>query len=679
MIRPKNFIKQGFIVLSIIVLSGGLMPVVAFADDPSTCTPPGLGAGVHKPVGADASTYTYNCASGLWENAHYTYDPTTGVTTPKDPVVYTYNSATGMYDTTVWNYNAPTNNYVPNTVSVTTPPAGATVIGGPAPAPAPSSISNTGPDSNNTITNDGGVGSGSISNTGPNSNNTLGGTVNNTQNDLTTTNAALTNLLTGSAATGNAVVIGNTTGGSATSGDASNMANIVNLLQSAGNALSSNTVTFVANINGDVNGDLTFDPAVLGSLQPADNTNAVGDNNLTLNNQVNAGISNDVNLTSNSGDATVKNNTTAGNATSGSAKAIADVVNVINSAISSGNSFLGVININGNFNGDILMPQNFINALVANNVPTVTINTTGPGSNNTITNNTGSNTTNVTNTNNEGITNNINSTAASGTAAVTNNTSAGNATSGKASNSITAFNLTGSNVIGNNAILVFVNVLGSWVGMIVNAPPGTTAAELGGGVTSNTSGQSNNTTNVNSTTNQQINNNINLASKSGNATVDSNTKAGNATSGDAQNAINLLNVENSNLSLAGWFGILFINVFGNWNGSFGVNTSAGDPIATSNGTSRSTGSVPAAYHVIGFVPHGNYAGASGSSNGNSGSASYPQQVSSAVLAAHISKTNGGNPNPSLHSAKRSLWLPAAAIALFIVFVVADRYAARRSD
>lgn len=644
----------------------------AFADDPAPCVPPSSSsqAGVIRPVGADASTYSYNCDTGLWENDHYSFNPSTGLVTAKDPLIYTYDASSGTYMFTTWVYNAPTHNYVPYTQSAITPPAGATVIGAPEPVQvADPSISNTGPNSNNTIDTNNGTSGGSISNTGPDSNNQIGGSGGNLSTANNQTTALLNNILSSSANSGNAMVLMNTNGGNAGSGNANALANVVNLLQSSSNALGGDTVTFVANIDGDVNGDLMIDPNQLTNVQPA-SSQPTANNNITLNNSVNAAINNDITLNAASGNADVKSNTNAGNATTGSAQAIANVVNLINSAISGGKSFLGVININGNLNGDILVPPNFIDQLIASNVPTVSISMTGPSSNNSIDNGQSGNNVTVNNTNNQGINNTVNATAATGTASVTNNTAAGSATTGSAMTNITAFNLTGSSVIGNNALLVFVNVLGKWVGMIVNAPEGATAAELGGGITLASTG--NNSTNVTNTTNQQINNTINAHATSGNATVDSNTRAGNAKTGDAKTAVNLLNVENSNLSLANWFGILFINVFGSWNGSFGMNTSAGDPPLVTPPTvaaPSATGLVPASVRVFSFVPH---AATTAATNQQSDVTSAP-----AVLAAHVAKV-ARQTSPQLQASGRNLLLPILGVLLFVLYVVGERIYAYQS-
>jgi hypothetical protein len=637
-------------------------------------------AGNHKPVGADANLFSYNCSTNLWESSHYTYDPITHVKSPKDPVVYTYNPSTGLYDTQTWDFSATQGDYVLTPHSASTPPAGVTVIGGP--PPPVQSINNTGDGSTNTIANTGNPGgSQTINNTGAGSTNSIGsdGLTNTTLNNNNTVTLDTTSV--GQAISGNAIVLANTTGGSANTGNALDQATIVNMLQSSSNQVGTgNTVTFIANIDGNVDGDLLLNPAALGSVQSA---SAPGTNNLTINNSTDASINNNVTLAANSGDATVSKNTTAGDATTGSAEAIANVVNLINSAITSGQSFIGTININGNLNGDILVPQNLYDQLLADNVPQVTISNTGASSNNSVTNTGGQNTT-VNNTNNLGINNNVTSGANSGNANVDGNTTAGNATTGTANTSITAFNLTGSNVVGSNDLLVFVNVVGTWVGMIINAPAGATAAEMGGGVTTNNNSDS---TTVNNNTNEQINNNINLAAKSGNANVTDNTTAGNAKTGNAGTAANLLNIQNSSLSFSGWFGILFINVFGTWHGNFGVLSNQGKPSTSSNTSNNTTNgpSVAAAVQVFGFLPHS----PTSSSSNKSGSAptstiSNTGNGSSNFEAALAAKTSKAAPAPRLQSnGHPNMILTVGALTLFVIYVAADtsythRKAARAS-
>jgi hypothetical protein len=547
----------------------------------ATITPapgPAANPGPAQPQGPDANTYTYDSNTGLWSNQYYTWNPATGQTTPSAPQTYSYNPATGHWDTTDWIYNPASGAYIPNVVSVDQPPAGALTLGGPT----------------------------DVSTAGPNS--PIGGGGSSTGVFDNFYNAAISNSIVARALSGNANVSINTTGGSAASGNAMDLANIINLLQSTTN-LQGNLATFNMNIAGNVQGDITIDPSQLGNTTPVGSNNLP--NNLTINNQANGQINNNIDLAAASGNATVDSNTTAGNATTGNADAIANIMNVINSIISSGQSFVGNINIFGNLDGDILMPQDTLNNLLASGGSTSGNSASTAGPNSPI-DATANNTLTATLTDNNAINNTLDLTAHSGGANVTNNTTAGNAITGNAGTNLTVLNLTGKQIIGNDALLVFVNVLGKWVGMIVNAPAGASSAALCNCSSASTEGPNSpinanagTNTNLNSTNNSNINNNVRLASNSGDATVSNNTTAGNATSGNATASLNLLNISTSSLNLSHWLGILFINVFGSWNGSFGIDTAAGNPAVaqTSGGGQSSTGPTVTAVKVFGFTPH----------------------------------------------------------------------------
>ncbi|MNI21126.1 hypothetical protein D3C73_746320 [compost metagenome] len=203
----------------------------------------------------------------------------------------------------------------------------------------------------------------------------------------------------------------------------------------------------------------------------------------------------------------------------------------------------------------------------------------------------------------QSIVNNVTLNAASGSANVLNNTKAGNATSGTAATNLTILNYTGHQVVASNSLLIFVNVLGRWVGIIVDAPVGATAAVLGNGVTSNTTNGGTQTVDANATT--SITNNIDLASLSGDATVKGNTQAGNATSGNATASANIANISTSSFSISDWFGVLFINVFGTWYGSFGVDTANGTVTPITGGIIPPAPATPTAVTSIpqfGFKP-----------------------------------------------------------------------------
>lgn len=503
-------------------------PGMAFAEgavDTNNDTTSAQATGPQQPTGADGKTFHYNSETGKWENEHYIWDPVTKQTTLKDPS-YSYDPNSGKWSTSDWKYDAPSGKYEE--------------VKKPAPAPPAEEH-----DGNSSTAANAAAGSGSHSSA--------------TSGVNGASAVAIANGVSSTAISGNASVAYNTLGGNATSGNANVTSNTMNLLQS-GISLSGGSAptTFVADI-GDWDDDIVIDPSLF-VLQPADSGTDLPDTKLKVTNDTE--IYNDIDLTAATGDATVNSNTKAGDATTGAANAVANISNLANSSVSANGAFVGVININGNLDGDILFPDGFLENLMASNAPVMTLDTTLLESGDLKANF----------NNNTDITNNVNAYAESGSATVANNTSAGSATTGKANTNVTIFNLTGHEVVGENSVLVFVNVLGKWVGVILDAPNGATAAALGGGNAYARAGD----TEVNATNDTKITNNVDVSAISGDASVTNNTEAGNATSGDATASANILNMSNSTVSLNGWFGILFINVFGSWNGSFGVDTEAGE-------------------------------------------------------------------------------------------------------
>ena len=542
--------------IAIVMLTGYPLGAVAFAEPDAGSTGPAT------PTGAEASSYTYNESTGLWENDYYTWNPITKQTSPKSPTTYSYNPSTSMWDTTEWIWDAPSQKYVPNTVTAEVAPASASV----------NSIENTGPDSDNAIAQ----------------------TENNSGTFDLFYNASISNTSTSQAKSGNASVASNTLAGNSTSGDASSIANIINLLQSNWDPQGANSpLLFNANINGDVTGDLVLDPNLINTTGPGSSAeiDSQRTNNLTINYDANGVITNDITLEAISGDSTVNGNTEAGNATTGDARVVANIINMLNSAINTGKSFIGSLNINGNFNGDILLPPNFLDQLIASSGPNSTVNLSNTVNNDIVANIDNSQT----------ISNNTNLNAASGSADVTGNTSGGSATTGKAETELNVLNLTGKQVIDANTLLVFVNVLGQWVGMLVNAPSGSNSAAFCGGDCQISSLVDNNV-DINAQSNFAITNNLDLDALSGNALVSGNTKAGNAASGNASASVNIANILGSQLRSTDWLGILFINVNGIWNGSFGINSLAaaqGSNQPSKTTATDSRGGIPA--WLIGVV------------------------------------------------------------------------------
>ncbi|MDB5187071.1 MAG: mucin7-like protein [Candidatus Saccharibacteria bacterium] len=463
---------------------------------------------------------------------------------PEPERTYKYNSDTERWDSDKWAYNPSTGKYEAVLVPlVTEAPASNNPVTSPSTSSDPTSTSTVGSD----------------------------------------TNATIDNTLNSNATTGDSLVSSNTTGGNATTGNAAAVATFMNTVNSSVSGGGAEFATFVTDVVGDVHGDIMLYPMLLAAMLQA--ANHPSESTIAVNND--ATIKNDINLNATSGNATVASNTTGGSAVTGSADTVANVMNIINSIIAANQSFVGTINIYGNLDGDILVAPDFLPQLLASN----------KGDSSTPTNSLA-----VSSQDTQSIINNIDLNAASGNALVASNTNAGSATTGDAKTNLVLLNLSGHQIVAKDSLLVFVNVLGQWVGLIVDAPTGTSAAALGTGVTTNTVAPEL-TIDVNN--NSAIVNNITLNSQSGDATVEKNTNAGNATTGGATASANVANVSGSQLGLTGWFGVLFINVFGSWLGSFGVDTERGSQPVSVGGmggvTPASQSAAPASNSPFQFV------------------------------------------------------------------------------
>ncbi len=582
--------------------------------DPAAAPIAPVTPGPSAPNGPDANTFRYNETTGLWENDYYTWNPTTKQSAPKTPQDYSYNPATGHWDTTEWRYDAPSRSYKPNTVSTDVIPASAM-----AELTAPGPITATTQD---TRASSLGMPVGSS-----NPFNNANSTSDNSGNFNLFYNSAISNNISATSRSGDSTVSRNTLAGNAVTGDALTAATVLNMLQSVWNPANGDIATFTTDINGDVFGDITIDPG-----QIPQNVSVSKDEKANLDVHVtdDKTLTNKLALDATSGNASVTENTSVGNAQTGTATAVANVVNMLNSIIGSGQSFVGTVNINGNLDGDILLPPDMINQLLASNVPRATLNMAQVANGEVL----------AKFQDNTGITNNVSSTAVSGAATADSNTTVGNVGSGAASTNVTILNLTGRQIVGSNALLVFVNVMGEWVGMIMDAP-GSTAAALGSNISSDSTTDLSAV--IDATSNNKITNDITLGAKSGDATAARNTKAGNVQTGDAKTSASVANVSHSNLSLSGWFGVLFLNVFGKWHGSFGVNTSAGDPPA--GGVASSGGAAPQQdVQVFRFTAgNGGHTAVPVPVSGNlgTGGSSPDEQTDHEVLGTSTSEGSGG--------------------------------------
>ena len=567
MIKSNSILTRILIIAVVFVQTIGFSVAVfsehalaSESSDPIACP---TYSGTTKPTGSSSSTFSFNPETCLWENAYYTWDPATKVRSAKYDQTPYLNAEGTAWEYVNWYYSPASGTYKKNIISnpiVTEQPASNDDTSSGTTATPTNSGSPTG-------TQNSSQGGHSIGNTGYDSDNTIN---NNTQNSVdydVNNNTQILTQLNSNATSGDAWIFGNTNGGSATSGNAEVVANYLNMIQSSWDPNNSPINTFNVSLQGGLSGDVLFDPnSVLNTGPNSNNTiNNNQDNDLNINISDNASIDNDINLIATSGDATVSSNTNAGDATSGDATAVANLFNLINSNIASGQSFIGNINIYDDFNGDILLPTSVLSML----------RSSGPNSSNSI-NNSDDNNVSINAENNYSINTDYDLDANSGNASVNANTNAGDATSGDASTNIQHADVVGQSSSGLAGLLVFVNVLGQWTGGLWDGTGLSSIYGTGPYSTNNINSNSSTDINANFENNYDINNNLNVNATSGDARVTHNTNAGDATSGDASAAANVVNLVNSDLTFDNWFGVLFLNVFGEWTGSFGVDTDAGE-------------------------------------------------------------------------------------------------------
>ena len=627
-----------------------IYPTAAFAQEGAPVT-----TGPQTPNGADYSTYIYNETTGLWENDHFTWNPTTKQTTPKTAPNYSYNPTTGQWDTTNWQYNATKGIYDESTVSSPAPPTETH-------APTPSLAEH--PNTNPTNTNHTAAEATIVKNT--------------TQKHAYDTyyDATISNDVSSNSISGNAAIAGNTAAGNATTGDAVAINNILNVLQSSWTpiGLPGGLATFTTDVFGNFFGDMIFDPSLLapGSNTLLEDTSKTA---LELNLKSNGKIDNTVNLNAHSGDAEINDNSSAGSANSGSAHAVANIGNIINSAITAGQSFLGVINIHDNLNGDILLPDGYLDSLIAGSAP--------------------SSKTQITDADKVAITahtdvasaidNQVTTNATTGNATLTQNSVSGDAVTGDALTNQTTLDLIGRDIIGGNSLLVFINTLGGWMGTILDAPNGTKAAALGGDLEQTSQRELSATLDAQS--NNQISNNINVNAESGDATVTKNSLAGDAVTGDATASVNLLNIVDSDIRISDWFGVLFINVFGDWVGSFGVDTVAGNtrtPVKLEEdiaGATSNQENTPKAQAIssVGTDAKKTTTGFGGVGSNNSGAPRYREYIETVAIPVKSSTVHNDNAsNTTLPQHTQSRWtIPAIGTSIGALLLGAERILSKR--
>ena len=340
-------------------------------------------------------------------------------------------------------------------------------------------------------------------------------------------------------------------------------------------------------IQGCAGGDTT----VKNTGNGADSTNtgnldsSVTDNSFQTNDAL---IENNMTLISDSGDNKVDMNTGGDSSvTTGDANVSGSVVNMVNNNFA-GDVVYAVVNIFGNFVGDIILPDGTVLSCCASSTTAANVGN-GTGSENTASVDQTTNT-NTYQFNAADIQNNLILDAETGDNDVNKNTDGSSSVTTGDSNVVAqVLNVANTNIIGGTWWLVLVNEAGKWIGKIVGSPDGQnyagsdgfeftvnetgeiTAVNSGNGAgsTNDASVNQNTNTTTSQTNNATIVNNVNLSAKTGDNSANMNTGGNNSiVTGDATIVASIVNFVNNNIVGGGKLFVTVVNVFGSWLGDF---------------------------------------------------------------------------------------------------------------
>ena len=520
---------------------------------------------------------------------------------------------------------------------------------------------------NITQTGDGGTQSPDSSNnsvTGSGSSDTSQTNIN---NDLTVKNvndANVINRVTANVNSGNNDASFNTGHGIITSGNANLGLNFFSLENA--NLFGSNK--FYANLqniyndytgNVDLSQDLSSNSSPLSSLLLNASNSSVGasssaqsitnvNNQTTVTNQNTGKLNNEIDASVTSGENKANYNTGTGSVVSGDANSSVNVINFLNSNITSSNWMLKTLNVFGNWKGDLTLPAMPTSDLVATTSPSdsgATNSGTGSASGNSANSSTNNSTT-LTNNNKAMIENNVTIKTDSGNNDASYNGGSGIVKIGTANAETNQMNVANTNVTGSSWWLVVVNRFGTWNGTAVGSQEAVaikstgistvlTPLQSGVNVTNSPTGAESNSsaganiddkTDISNTNQADITNTLNVSAISGENQAKYNSGHGYVETGNINGVNNIINFANTNITVGNWV-VVVVNVFGDWNGNLIFAPTGGSNLPVGGSLS---------------CPVFNSNTTIGSSNNATGSGS--QNGSSSTTSNDLSSTNNNNAN-----------------------------------
>jgi len=370
----------------------------------------------------------------------------------------------------------------------------------------------------------------------------------------------------------------NTGNGEVISGDANVGLTVVNVA----NTNIAGVKTSEYDIYDDHKGDIVVD---LGGGQSASNektgadssnqANTDSNTSLTIVNNNDAKVANDLVINATTGHNTADKNTGDGTVKTGDVNVVANVVNVVNNNLAAGTEILvATVNVFGDLVGDIILAP-----LTGSSQQAAGNSNTGAGSVNE--SSTAVNRINETLQNNEANINNamlIN--ANTGDNNADKNTGEGSVTTGEVKVQAQEMTVANNNLTGSSEDtwwIVVVNEAGKWVGKIMGADDGGNVAVMdtidleadnnntGADSTNQASAEHSAEQNTVQNNTADVNNNLVINANTGDNSAEKNTGSSSIETGDVNIYSNVVNYVNNNYA-GGKVVVAFVNVFGSWVG-----------------------------------------------------------------------------------------------------------------
>lgn len=402
----------------------------------------------------------------------------------------------------------------------------------------------------------------------------------------------ITNTITGKIDTGNNVTSANTGSGAVETGKIVGTVNILNVANSqvvAGSGgISQQSVGNSQNdiVLGDPAHTTPLSAIVLDSLAGnASATNSetgansnnqatitkIGDTNIRVSNDT--AVDNDINLMANTGNNQANSNTGIGKIVTGSIEIAVNIINFLNTYLTTDYLGLAFLDVVGTLSGDVILPG----SSSASNTNTGT----GSSNNSAISS---SSSLKLTKESDANVNNSVNVNSQTGNNQANANTLGASIETGKTDVDVNSATLSGE-IPADSLLFVLVNEIGEgeWTGQVIGADPNnvivavqkvqpataleSSNAKTGVNSVNNASINEDQSTTITEANNAKVNNSVNVQATTGNNSTSFNTSGGNIQTGNVNVAANMVNFVNASGKAFKKVVIAVINVFGKWTGN----------------------------------------------------------------------------------------------------------------